>query len=357
MSPTSTLLVPPWNWPRWTPSPGTATGPSTRTWPTWSSRSNTPSAAATAPRCSTATGCSTPPWSRPPAAPGSAAFTGSFSKSSASPWHCPSAPEPNSAAPRTTTGSCSTRCAAAGNRPGHSSPHTCKPVPPSCNGCSTCSPKENSPTAKKARHLVADRSTSGRWDLIVAPWHLDEHIPAFPIPAGVAETIRPDLPPGPAPGRMSLLHRAVAERAVLAARPLLLTGDCTTARAAVAGLQRRHRDLAVVWLDAHGDFNTPAITISGYLGGMALAMLTGRTPGLFGDALGLRPVPDASVVLADARDLDPAERDALTASGVRRVPADPAMITSALDGLGRTPVYLHLDVDVIGGTQLPGLRF
>jgi len=204
---------------------------------------------------------------------------------------------------------------------------------------------------------VADRSTSGRWDLIVAPWHLDEHIPAFPIPAGVAETIRPDLPPGPAPGRMSLLHRAVAERAVLAARPLLLTGDCTTARAAVAGLQRRHRDLAVVWLDAHGDFNTPAITISGYLGGMALAMLTGRTPGLFGDALGLRPVPDASVVLADARDLDPAERDALTASGVRRVPADPAMITSALDGLGRTPVYLHLDVDVIDGTQLPGLRF
>ena len=142
-----------------------------------------------------------------------------------------------------------------------------------------------------------------------------------------------------------------------AARPLVLSGDCPTARAAVAGLQRRHRDLAVVWLDAHGDFNTPAITTSGYLGGMALAMLTGRTPELFGDALGLRPVADTSVVLADARDLDPAERDALTASQVRRVPADPAAITSALDGLGRTPVYLHLDMDVIDSAQLPGLRF
>ena len=100
----------------------------------------------------------------------------------------------------------------------------------------------------------------------------------------------------------------------------MLSGDCPTARASVAALQRRHRDLAVLSLDAHGDFNTPAISTSGYLGGMALAMLTGRTPGLFDDTLGLRPVPDTSVVLADARDLDPAERDALTTSHVRRVP-------------------------------------
>lgn len=198
---------------------------------------------------------------------------------------------------------------------------------------------------------------SGGWDLIVTPWHLDEHIPAFPIPASATETICPALPAGPVPGRMTLLRQAVAGAVAGAARPLLLSGDCPVALGAVAGLQRRHHDLAVVWLDAHGDFNTPAITISGYLGGMALAMLTGRTPELFGDALGLRPVADTNVVLADARDLDPAERDALTASQVRRVPADPAAITSALDGLGRTPVYLHLDVDVIDSAQLPGLRF
>jgi arginase len=195
------------------------------------------------------------------------------------------------------------------------------------------------------------------WDLIVTPWHLDEHIPAFPVPARVTEMIRPDLPPGPVPGRMTLLHQAVADAVARAARPLLLSGDCPTALAAAAGLQRRNRDLVVVWLDAHGDFNTPAITVSGYLGGMALAMLTGRAPELFCDALGLRPVPDTSVVLADARDLDPAERDALTASQVRRVPADPAAISSALGGLGPTPVYLHLDIDVIDSAQLPGLRW
>jgi arginase len=201
---------------------------------------------------------------------------------------------------------------------------------------------------------VADHSG---WDLIVSPWHLDEHLPDFPVPAGAAETIRPSLPDGPVPGRMTLVHRAVAGAVARAARPLVLSGDCPAALGTVAGLQRRHRDLAVVWLDAHGDFNTPAITTSGYLGGMPLAMLTGRAPELFCAPLGLRPVADTSVVLADARDLDPAERDALTASRVRRVPAEPAAITAALDGLGGTPVYLHLDVDVIDSAQLPGLRF
>jgi arginase len=203
---------------------------------------------------------------------------------------------------------------------------------------------------------VADRSNGG-WDVIVTPWHLDELIPAFPIPANATETICPPLPEGPAPDRMTLLYQAVAGAVARATRPLLLSGDCPTALGAVAGLQLRHRDVAVVWLDAHGDFNTPAITISGYLGGMPLAMLTGRAPELFCDPLGLRPVADTDVVLAGARDLDPAERDALAVSQVRRVTADPAAITSALDGLGRMPVYLHLDVDVIDSEQLPGLRF
>ena len=70
---------------------------------------------------------------------------------------------------------------------------------------------------------------------------------------------------------MTLLHQAVADTVAQTARPLVLCGDCPAAVGVVAGLQRRHRDVAVVWLDAHGDFNTPGITTSGYLGGMALA--------------------------------------------------------------------------------------
>jgi arginase len=201
-----------------------------------------------------------------------------------------------------------------------------------------------------------------QWDLIITPWHLDEHIPAFPIPASpvsadLTEFVSSALPPSPVPDRMTLLYREVADSVAQVGRPLVLSGDCPTALGVVAGLQRRLDDVAVVWFDAHGDFNTPATTISGYLGGMPVAMLTGRAPELFCHALGLRPVADANVMLAGTRDLDPAERDALDASQVRRVPASPAAITSALEGLGGIPVYLHLDIDVVDSAELPGLRF
>jgi len=203
------------------------------------------------------------------------------------------------------------------------------------------------------------------WDLIVAPWHLDEHIQDFPVPAGATATIEPPLPDGAVPSRVTVLHRAVAD--IVAdtvadtvageGRPLLLSGDCLASLAVAAGLQRRYREIAVVWLDAHGDFNTPAITTSGYLPGMPVAMLTGRAPELFAGPLGLRPVPERNIVLADARDLDPAERDALAASQVRRIPATPAAFGAALSELGDLPVYLHVDVDIMDGAEVPGLRF
>ena len=198
---------------------------------------------------------------------------------------------------------------------------------------------------------------TGAWDLIVTPWHLDEHIPDFPVPVSAAVTIGPPLPDGSVPSRVNVLQRAVADAVAGAARPLLLSGDCPAALAVVAGLQRRHREIAVVWLDAHGDFNTPAITISGYLGGMPVAMLTGRAPELFAGPLGLRPVPERNIVLAGARDLDPAERDALTASQVRRIPATAGAFRAALSALRGLPVYLHVDVDVMDSTGVPGLRF
>ena len=190
-------------------------------------------------------------------------------------------------------------------------------------------------------------NTSGAWDLIAVPWHLDEHIPDFPVPTGASATISPRLPGGAVPGRMTVLHRAVADAVADVARPLVLSGDCPAGLAVTAALQRRHREIAVVWLDAHGDFNTPAITISGYLGGMPLAMLAGHAPELFADPLGLRPVPEHNIVLADARDLDPAERDALAASQVRRIPATADAFRAALSGLGDLPVYLHVDVDIM----------
>ena len=147
------------------------------------------------------------------------------------------------------------------------------------------------------------------WNLFVSPWHLDEEIGGFPIPAGAIALAEPPAPSGSEPDRLIGRYRGVAGMVARAERPLILAGDCLTALGAVVGLQRRHRDVSVIWLDAHGDFNTPAISTSGYLAGMSLAMLTGRAPEPIAERLGLRPVPDDHTVLVDARDLDPAERD------------------------------------------------
>jgi len=177
---------------------------------------------------------------------------------------------------------------------------------------------------------MAQSGAGDGWQVVLAPWHLDEHMPGFPVPAGQYELVLGQLAADSQLDRVIGLHEVAAGLVARAVRPLLLSGDCVMALGAMAGLQRRHGDVAVVWLDAHGDFNTPATTITGYLGGMPLAMLTGRGRELISDGLGLRPVADHQVVLVDARDLDPAEREALAASGVRHVPADPDAVAGAL---------------------------
>ena len=97
--------------------------------------------------------------------------------------------------------------------------------------------------------------------------------------------------------------------------PLIVGGDCLVALGAVSGLLDP-ANTAVAWIDAHGDFNTHESTLSGFVGGMPLAMITGRGDQTLMEAAGLRPVPDERVILADARDLDPPERKLLQQSRV-----------------------------------------
>jgi arginase len=195
------------------------------------------------------------------------------------------------------------------------------------------------------------------WDLLVSPWHLDERIDGFPVPDAAIELTSPPSATTSGLRWMREHYLLTADATARTNRPLLLSGDCLTALGVAAGLQRRHDDVAVVWLDAHGDFNTPETTTSGYLAGMSLAMLTGRSPKPLCEPLGLRPVSDDQVVLLDARDLDPEERGALEASRVRRVAADTTAVREALSYVSASAVYLHVDVDIVDGADLPGLRF
>src|ERR671931_85116 len=102
---------------------------------------------------------------------------------------------------------------------------------------------------------------------------------------------------------------------------LVLEGDCTAAPAVIAGLEADGR-VGMLWLDSHGDFNTPETTPSGLLGGMPVAVATGRCHPWWRQAVGLEtPLQEADVVLAGIRDLDPPERAALATSQIEVVGA------------------------------------
>ena len=189
--------------------------------------------------------------------------------------------------------------------------------------------------------------------VIAVPYHLDERLehlrPGFPVDLGVTA----DLPPGGRWERMAVLYEQVASAVARADVPTVLAGDCTTSLGVLAGLQRAGHDVGIVWLDAHADFHTAATTTSGYLGGLPLALATGRGVLTLPTALGLRPVADARVLLVDARDTDPGEHDLLASSSVGRTTVDELDPAVLPDG----ELLLHVDVDVCDPGAVPGLRY
>jgi arginase len=137
--------------------------------------------------------------------------------------------------------------------------------------------------------------------------------------------------------------------------PLVLAGNCNTSLGTVAGLGGGE-GTAVLWFDAHGDFNTPETTTSAFLDGMALATLTGRCwTRLARTVPGFTPVAERATCLLGARDLDLLEAEAITDSSLRVLP--PARIAADLPAvladLSRqvTRAYLHVDLDVLDPSE------
>ncbi len=126
----------------------------------------------------------------------------------------------------------------------------------------------------------------------------------------------------------SLVAQTLAVASDLPARPLVLGGCCCSHIGAVEGLAARHERLGVIWLDAHGDLNTPQTSPSGNEWGMPLRML------LDGGAVEAR-----DVALVGTRNLDPPEVEFMAAAG----------IDADLDRVlgGATAVYVALDCDVL----------
>jgi arginase family enzyme len=129
-------------------------------------------------------------------------------------------------------------------------------------------------------------------------------------------------------------------------RPLVLGGCCCAHVGAVRELARRHGRIAVVWIDAHGDLNTPESSPSGNTWGMPLRMLIDA-----GD------VAAEDVTLLGTRNLDPPEVAFIAAAGVRReIGQLPANLYVALDCDVVDPREVDVWMPEPGGISLAGLE-
>ena len=127
----------------------------------------------------------------------------------------------------------------------------------------------------------------------------------------------------------SLGEQTLALAAELPDRPLVLGGCCCSHVGALEGLAARHDQMALVWLDAHGDLNTPESSPSGNAWGMPLRMV-----------LDAGTVAPQNVALVGARKLDPPEEEFIAESGIH---TGEGAVERALDGVGC--VYVALDCD------------
>lgn len=131
----------------------------------------------------------------------------------------------------------------------------------------------------------------------------------------------------------TLAGQVAAQARNLPVLPLVLGGCCCSHLGAIEGLSARPGRLAVVWLDAHGDLNTPASSPSGNEWGMPLRM-----------AIDGGAVAADDVALIGARSLDPPEETYLEATGID------ADLDRALTGCDR--VYVALDCDMLRPGEL-----
>jgi arginase family enzyme len=131
--------------------------------------------------------------------------------------------------------------------------------------------------------------------------------------------------------------------------PALVAGQCPIALTTLPAVGRHRPDARILWLDAHGDFNTPETSPSAFLGGMALS----GACGLWDAGLGQDAVPADRVVLCGVRDLDPAEAEALDRSSATVIGAAIETLVYLANALDGAPVYVHLDLDVLDPTVMP----
>jgi arginase len=147
-----------------------------------------------------------------------------------------------------------------------------------------------------------------------------------------------------------------------------LGGECTFVPGAMAGFKTKLPGKpGMLWMDAHGDFNTPETTASGFIGGMCLAFACGRGPKLTAALESARPLlSEENVVHVGSRSLDHLESDAMAASPLRLYSASDAhrlgiqtVARDAAEYLAERSDWIicHLDVDSIDPSIISAVNY
>ena len=151
--------------------------------------------------------------------------------------------------------------------------------------------------------------------------------------------------------------------------PLVLGGDHSLAAGSIAATAAHARAagerIGVIWVDAHGDMNTPASSGSGNVHGMPLAALLGPEPAELASIGGFSPkVRPENTVLIGIRNLDRREKEIVRGAGVHvftMKDIDRAGIATIVEqalaaaGAGTSGVHLSFDMDVCDPTIAPGV--
>jgi arginase len=147
--------------------------------------------------------------------------------------------------------------------------------------------------------------------------------------------------------------------------PLMLGGDHSIALGSITGVTRVYKDICVLWIDAHADFNTEETTPSGNIHGMILAALAGLGNSDLTGIGGWAPKLDLQkIVIVGVRDLDPGERELLrthhihvfTMSDIDQRGISNVMYEAlSIAGKASDGIHLSLDMDALDPVHAPGV--
>lgn len=147
--------------------------------------------------------------------------------------------------------------------------------------------------------------------------------------------------------------------------PLILGGDHSIALGSVSGVARVHKDVGIIWIDAHADFNIEDTTPSGNIHGMILSSLAGLGDARLTNLGGWAPKVDKTrIVIVGARALDTGEQDLLRAQNIhvftmsdidRRGISEVIQQGIEIAGRGGAPIHLSLDMDSLDPREAPGV--